>query len=338
MQAFMIIASLVSTARSFRPLACKFHSSRLSMSSEVSLNLAGKTCLSVKEAIEAHGDVKFLDGSWYLKGRNGRQEFEDGPRIEGAQFFDIDDIASTGDDINPKNLPHMMPPPKLFAAAMDAMGITNDDTIVIYGNKECFFTHRAWFQIRGMGHKKLHLMQGDLGEWIDLNGPTEYDKKTTISAKDLDLSRGTQYRSTGPENVVDMERMLEIIKEGKSSDSIMVDVRSKERFLGQVEEPRPNMRLGHMPGALNLPFVDLLDPENLTKFKPVKELKEIIQEAGIEIDSSKKIVASCGSGATACTLILALDLCGRDPGSMLVYDGSWCEWGGEDSTPIVKEE
>jgi len=133
----MIITSLLSTARSFRPLACTFRSSRMSMSSEASSTLVGKTCLTVKEAIAAHGNVKFLDGSWYLKGRNSRQEFEDGPRIEGADYFDIDDTASTGDDLNPKNLPHMMPPPKLFAAAMDAMGITNDDTIVIYGNKEC---------------------------------------------------------------------------------------------------------------------------------------------------------------------------------------------------------
>eukprot|EP00547_Thalassionema_nitzschioides_P001348 CAMPEP_0194200372 /NCGR_PEP_ID=MMETSP0156-20130528/1005_1 /TAXON_ID=33649 /ORGANISM="Thalassionema nitzschioides, Strain L26-B" /LENGTH=308 /DNA_ID=CAMNT_0038925357 /DNA_START=257 /DNA_END=1183 /DNA_ORIENTATION=+ len=308
------------------------------MSSEASSTLVGKTCLTVKEAIAAHGNVKFLDGSWYLKGRNSRQEFEDGPRIEGADYFDIDDTASTGDDLNPKNLPHMMPPPKLFAAAMDAMGITNDDTIVIYGNKECFFTHRAWFQIRGMGHTKLHLMEGDLSEWIDLNGPIENDKRTTVWAKDLDLSSETKYRAAGPENVVDMERMLEIIKEGESSDSVIVDVRSKERFLGQVEEPRPNMRLGHMPGALNLPFTDLLDPENLTKFKSIQELNKIIQEAGIDIDSSKKIVASCGSGATACTLVLALDLCGRDPGSTFVYDGSWSEWGGENSTPIVKDE
>lgn len=188
-----------------------------------------------------------------------------------------------------------------------------------------------------MGHKKLHLMEGDLGEWIDLNGPIENGKKTPIAAKDLDLSRKTKYYSTGPEYVVDMAQITKIIKEGESSDSIIVDVRSKERFLGQVEEPRPNMRLGHMPGAKNLPFTDLLDPDNLTKFKSTEEMKKIIREAGIDIDSSKKLVASCGSGATACTLVLALDLCGRDPGSTFVYDGSWIEWGGDDSTPIVKE-
>jgi len=312
------------------------------MSSSSTTNIEGKTCLTVEEALAAvkdNKDIKFLDGSWYLKGRNGREEFENGPRITGAQYFDIDDIASTGENLNPKNLPHMMPPPKLFAAAMDSMDIGNDDRIIIYGNKDCFFTHRAWFQIRGMGHEKLHLMQGDLGDWMELNGAIEEGRKATILAKELDLSKETKYRSTSPQNVVDMEKVLKIIDAGDSLDSILVDARSKERFLGQTEEPRPNMRLGHMPGAFNLPFTDLLKPNKLTEFKSKDELQTIIQAAlgidDITSDDGKKIIVSCGSGATACTLVAALGICGRNPASTFVYDGSWSEWGGEENTPIV---
>ena len=78
-----------------------------------------------------------MDGSWFLKDRNGREEFEAGPRIPGARFFDIDDIAAKGEALNPKGLPHMMPPKNLFAASMDAMDITNDDHLIVYATKGC---------------------------------------------------------------------------------------------------------------------------------------------------------------------------------------------------------
>lgn len=100
--------------------------------------LSGKRVVPVKECIEVHGEpgVVFIDGSWFLKDRNGRQEFEAGPRIPGAKFFDIDDIAAKG-ELNKKGLPHMMPPMKLFEAAMDAMDISDDDHLILYSSKGC---------------------------------------------------------------------------------------------------------------------------------------------------------------------------------------------------------
>ena len=189
-----------------------------------------------------------------------------------------------------------------------------------------------------MGHDvdKLHLMQGNLGDWMEQGGPIEEGQKMAIQAKDLDLSKPTNYQATDSRNVVGMEEVLKVIDQGESSDSIIVDVRAKDRFLGQVEEPRPNMRLGHMPGALNLPFADLLDPNDVTKFKPIDELQKLIKEAGIDVTTDKKLVLSCGSGATACALVAALEVCGRSPSDSFVYDGSWSEWGSEADTPIVK--
>ena len=102
-------------------------------------SLSGKMLVTVDEALNVYSDssVKFVDGSWFLQGRNGRDEYEAGPRIQGAVYFDIDDVASKGADLNPRNIKHMMPPPQLFAAAMDAMGIENTNHLIVYGTKGC---------------------------------------------------------------------------------------------------------------------------------------------------------------------------------------------------------
>lgn len=106
-------------------------------------SLSSSMFVSVPDAIrrleEDNGEIRFVDGSWFMPstGRNGREEFEKGPRIPGAAYFDIDTIASKSPEDNPKGLPHMMPPPPIFGAAMDAMDITNDSNIIVYSTKDC---------------------------------------------------------------------------------------------------------------------------------------------------------------------------------------------------------
>jgi thiosulfate/3-mercaptopyruvate sulfurtransferase len=110
----------------------------------------------------------------------------------------------------------------------------------------------------------------------------------------------------------------------------VVDARAANRFRGEAPEPRAGLRSGHMPGAFNLPYNDLLDAKSGTML-PAAELKARIKAAGI--DPARKVTASCGSGVTACVVGLALYLTGAPEAA--IYDGSWTEWGGRADTPIV---
>lgn len=325
-----------------------------SSSSSSSSSILGKTLVSVPDAIALHekGDVvKFIDGTWWLdKTKNGRKDFETGPRIANARYLDIDDIATK----TPDNLPHMMPASSLQSAAMDAMGIDTTDHVVVYGSDDCMFVTRAYMQMRTMGHPKelCHLMDGSLQEWIENGGPIEEEgtppSQPIVDASTLGeaIKEVTTYKANGPQNVVGIDELRAWIDEGKTMgehpDVMVVDARSKGRFDGKDPEPRPGLRGGHMPGAKNLPITDLLDPKNKVRFKPKEDLEKILKDSGIPLPlgsgatTTKKIVSSCGSGVTACAFLAALDILDEDSSEVYLYDGAWVQWGGQPDTPIVK--
>ncbi|KAL3896855.1 MAG: hypothetical protein SGARI_007058, partial [Bacillariaceae sp.] len=197
--------------------------------------ISGQTLVSVNDAIALHSssasnNVKFIDGSWFLgSDRNGRQEYQDGPRIAGARFLDIDKIATK---TTPDNLPHMMPSARLFGATMDALDISSKDHVIVYGSHDCMFISRAYIQMRTMGHPKdqCHLLDGSLTEWMDSSGPVEA-KGTTPSYPIIDhakaeeltssssgnTSGSAKYEATDPQNVVDMEELKDLIATGKTT-------------------------------------------------------------------------------------------------------------------------
>jgi thiosulfate/3-mercaptopyruvate sulfurtransferase len=338
----------------------------------MSASISNKPFICVDEAVEATNsekasNIKFVDGSWWLgNSRDAQAEFEGGPRIVGATFFDVDEIAATG-DLNPKRLPHMAPPKvracievtsmydhedwrnfkclfsysvqELFAAAMDEMGILNSSHVVVYGTEGCMFVHRTYYTFGAMGHDpdKLHMMEGSLKEWEAKGGAVDTNPTTAINVGELDLSKSPTYQARDAVGFVSIDEVAKVVKEEGKGEAFVIDARSAGRFIGTESEPRPGLRGGHMPGSYNLPFTELLEGFNgeWTRLKPEDELRQIFIKAGIDIQTGKQIICSCGSGVTASAIAAALEKCGRDRSTISVFDGSWIEWASNPDNLVV---
>src|SRR5579884_3063193 len=267
--------------------------------------------------LAAHLDdphVRILDGSYKQPGvtPTARQDYEAG-HIPGAVFFDIDDVAEPG-----TSLPHMIPSPERFAAKMAERGIGNDDRVVVYDAVGLSSAGRAWWMLRLFGHDNVALLDGGLPRWKAEGRPLQTEPATVPPRRFIAHFR--------PELVRDKAALLADL--GCRREQV-VDARSAGRFEGTAEETWPGRRRGHIPGSRNLPFDRVTDPQT-RQIRSADELRAIFAEAGVALD--RPVVASCGSGVTACAVAFALHLIGH-PGAA-VYDGSWSEWGLPDGPPI----
>ncbi|MCC6469774.1 MAG: 3-mercaptopyruvate sulfurtransferase [Alphaproteobacteria bacterium] len=260
-------------------------------------------------------DVRVVDCTYILPPttRNARREYEE-RHIPGAVFFDIDDIA---DSDNP--LPHMLPSPEKFSSRVRKLGLGDGSRIVVYDTHGMMSAARAWWMFRAFGHDDVAVLDGGLPKWLKEGRPVE-DMKPMPRERHF-TSRMNQFL------VRDLGQVRGALDKKREQ---VLDARSAGRFKGIDPEPRQGLRGGHMPGALNVPYASLLDPDTKT-FLPAERLAGVFKEAGVDL--KKPIVTSCGSGVTACILALGLYLLGRD--DVAVYDGSWTEWGGRADTPVV---
>jgi thiosulfate/3-mercaptopyruvate sulfurtransferase len=251
-------------------------------------------------------DLRILDASWYLPdgGRDPRSEYQ-AAHIPGARFFDIDEIS----DLR-SSLPHMAPPPEKFVSRMRAMGIGDGHQVVIYDGAGIFSAARVWWLFRLMGKTDVAVLDGGLPKWR-AEGREVEDMPPIVKDRHITVSRQNHL-------VKDVTQVAHAAKLGEAE---IIDARSAPRFRGEVPEPRPGLRSGHIPGSRNVPFATVLNPDGT--MKAPTDLKAVFEAAGINL--AKPAITTCGSGITAAVLSLALERIGHRDHSL--YDGSWAEWG-----------
>ena len=253
-----------------------------------------------------------IDASWYLPAqqRNGRAEYDNG-HIPRAVFFDHDLVVDPESD-----LPHTLPSPEVFGTFANSMGLSVDDTIVVYDGPGLFSAPRAWWMLRVMGAKNVRILEGGIDRWkAEGRKVTAQPTKVAASVFDVDFDAG---------RVASLDEMRSIVSSGEAQ---IADARPGGRFAGADPEPRKGVRGGHMPGAHSVPAASLSKDGALL---PADELRRKFEEAGVDLD--KPVVTSCGSGVTAAILTLALETLGHRDNRL--YDGSWTEWGSRDDTPV----
>lgn len=278
---------------------------------------AAKNWIVETEWLESHlssPDLVILDGSWHLPtaNRDAKAEYLV-EHIPGALFFDIDDLSD-----EKTNLPHMLPSTVKFSSRMKKMGIGDGARIVVYDTSGIFSAARVWWTFRAMGHRDVAVLNGGLRKWKAEGRPTEDGPAAKRSERHYTPLQNTEI-------IRDLEEMKALIKKPGAQ---IVDARPAGRFEGRDGEPRAGLRKGHIPGSRNIPSQELLMPDGT--LKPAEDLAALFKAANIDV--TRPVVATCGSGVTASMLALALAVLGQT--NAAVYDGSWAEWGGDNSLPI----
>lgn len=292
--------------------------------------------------------IQTIDATWALPnspfvldgGASAQSAFEAGPRIPGARFWDLDRFS---DDTAAPGVPHNLPNSAQFANALRECGLAPDCSIVAYDQFGVFSSPRLYFTLRHFGWDRVAVLDGGLPAWIDCGHEVEYGAVKAVE-------RGAFTSQLGANERLRQWRMEDVrqwLRADPASRPILVDARSKPRFDGSVPDPR-GLRSGHIPGSLSLPFTDVLEPRpegdqgrpggvwRGAHLKSQDQLRQLFEALGVE--PARPVALTCGSGLTAATLALALDVVasdGNDSYDVSLYDGSWSEYAKADDMPLA---
>ncbi|MCS5591313.1 MAG: sulfurtransferase [Gammaproteobacteria bacterium] len=213
--------------------------------------------------------------------------------------------------------PNTMPTVEQFTFEAQRLGVNTNSVIIIYDNQGIYSAPRAWWMFKSMGHKNVYVLDGGLPEWLDKG----YKTTAHYRSKPIGDFVGNYIAGT----VCNSEVVLNGIDDESTT---IVDARANARFVGSAAEPYQGSRSGHIPKSVNIPFLDLLQGY---RFRPPKDIREIFEK---QTTVGRQLICSCGSGITACVVMLAADVIGIQ--NLCLYDGSWSEWGSDPKLPIEK--
>lgn len=251
--------------------------------------------------------LRVVDASMYLPsaGRDALAEYR-AAHIPSAVFADLGWLS---DSTAP--FPHTVLGAEDFAQRMGALGIGNDDAVVVYDSSgQNFSAPRVWWMLRTFGHAHVSVLDGGLTKW--------QQEGHDVTADVTPVTPQTFHAVFAANRVRDLAAMRDNLNTRAAQ---VVDARSPGRFSAQEPEPRAGVRGGHIPGSTNVHYATLVQADGT--LRSPGELRAMMTAAGVDL--SRPVVASCGTGVTACAVVLALDVLGVHDAA--VYDGSWTEWG-----------
>lgn len=252
--------------------------------------------------------ITIINGTWFLPSdERDALACHHACRLPNAHFFDIDTIKDEA-----SSLPHMLPSLEDFTRMMNERGISSRHPIVVYDDVGTWSSPRVWWHLRAFGHEDVLILHGGLPAWRACGLPIEEGEEVVSPTQ-------SSWRDERAHHVIDYEELTRLVDEQRVR---VIDARPAARFNGEQDEPRVGLARGHIAGSVNVPFNVLLQDDGIF-YHDVTRLREILTKP---LDCKYEVVASCGSGVTACIVAAACALCGVH---VRVYDGSWSEWGAE---------
>ena len=241
-------------------------------------------------------------------------EYDEQLFIPRAKQFDLENVfCNLASSQN-----NAFPTQEQFTNEAQKLGINTDSTVVLYDNQGIYSSPRAWWIFQAMGFKNAVVLDGGLPQW-------QLENRKTVSELSNEASNKGDISGVYQSNLVcDSSYIIENISNDKLT---IIDARSAIRFSGATAEPRVGVRSGHIPNSLNLPFAEILDNH---RFKSSQQLTDIF--SNLLSNKNNEIIFTCGSGITACIIMLAAVI--ADHKHTVLYDGSWSDWGSNDTLPI----